>query len=680
MIIKPGDLLKERYRIQSMLGEGGMGAVYLANDLSLKIQVAVKFNRTLTEENKEQFLREARLLARLHHPNLPRVIDYFIIEDFQFLVMDYIPGTNLGFLYENKGAQSLEDILGWTEQIVNALNYLHQQDPPVIHRDIKPANIKLTPNGNVILVDFGIAKASDASQVTALGASGYTPGFAPPEQYGSARTGTYSDQFSLAATIYTLLSGQQPEDSVKRALNKAVLTPIELLVPDLPLNIKFALEKAMTLKASDRFQSINDFYNVLTDPDYLNSSQTVPIKEKTVNNEKKSIGKFALLAAGILTLGILVTAIFFLLIAILDPDRSLFSKAPTISISATQTAVFDSTNLTATPLTQPSETMTLPAPVIEITATSVDSPTPQPRQIGGRIAFVSDRGDGKTAQIWTMKVALDNLGELITYDLEQITDTAGNKSQPAWSHNGNQLVYVSEQIQEGNIHSTGKDLWIIDINDPESVPVNLTKLPGDDYDPEWSPDDSMIVFTNLGRYNDIRQLYTINADGTDLSRLSLDFEEYSATWSPDMEWLLFVINARDHKYLNRRYMKNITVLEPVPTPERYDVSSVFGRLGDVEDPAWSPDGNFIAYTRLEGNTKRIYSVEYKSRGNDINLLAGDTFKDKEPAWSPDTQWIVFTSERDGNSEIYLMKSTGAWQTNLTNFEGIDMQPAWQKVQ
>ena len=144
------------------------------------------------------------------------------------------------------------------------------------------------PSGEVILVDFGIAKASDSSQATAAGASGYTPGFAPPEQYGNARTGAYSDQFSLAAMIYTLLTAQMPEDSVQRALNKAILTPIDLLIPDIPIHIKYALERAMSLKPEDRFPSIEEFLRAFKDPAYQTSQTTVSLKSKTTPKENKS--------------------------------------------------------------------------------------------------------------------------------------------------------------------------------------------------------------------------------------------------------------------------------------------------------------------------------------------------------------------------------------------------------
>ncbi len=242
-----------------------MGMVYMAFDSSLEHVVAVKLNRNLSSQGTTQFIREARLLANLHHPNLPRVTDYFLIGDSQFLVMDYIAGDDLGSLIEKQGAFTLEQVLHWSEQLGSALAYMHAQNPPVIHRDIKPQNIKLTPDNDVVLVDFGIAKAADASQMTATGALGFTPGYAPPEQYGAGRTGPYSDQYAFAATLFTLLTGIKPVDSVQRVLGQATLTPINQLIPSIPHNVQAAIERAMSIRPEDRFGSIQDFLHALNE-------------------------------------------------------------------------------------------------------------------------------------------------------------------------------------------------------------------------------------------------------------------------------------------------------------------------------------------------------------------------------------------------------------------------------
>jgi serine/threonine-protein kinase len=186
-------LLKDRYLIEKQLGKGGMGTVYLATDKAVERKVAVKANLNPSTESTRQFEREARLLAALRHPNLPLVTDHFTLEDVQYLVMDFAPGDDLANLIKTEGAQSVDVVLEWAKQLGDALTYLHSQIPAVIHRDIKPGNIKITPKGQVILVDFGIAKASE-SGATTVGARGCTPGYAPPEQYGGASTGPYSDQ------------------------------------------------------------------------------------------------------------------------------------------------------------------------------------------------------------------------------------------------------------------------------------------------------------------------------------------------------------------------------------------------------------------------------------------------------------------------------------------------------
>ncbi len=269
MELKQGDILHERYLIESVLGQGGMGAVYLARDQNLDQLVAVKVNRDPSEQASRQFMKEAQLLAALHHTNLPRVIDYFVTEMDEILVMDYIPGEDLASLIKNEGAQPLEKVLGWVEQLGAALTYMHAQKPPVIHRDIKPGNVKLTPAGEAVLVDFGIAKASEMTQVTATGATGYTPGFAPPEQISGMRTGPYSDQYSLAATIYQVLSGRQPEDGIQRGSGKGKTdthSPVDAS-SSRPMSRRHLIERS-PLRPEERFKDIDEFIQALKDPEF----------------------------------------------------------------------------------------------------------------------------------------------------------------------------------------------------------------------------------------------------------------------------------------------------------------------------------------------------------------------------------------------------------------------------
>ena len=208
------------------------------------------------------------MLASLHHPGLPRVTDYFVVEDMQYLVMDYIAGQDLDTLLTEKGAQPIQQVMTWASQLGDAVSFLHHQKPAIIHRDIKPANVRLNEDGQVILVDFGIAKEiADTTQATSTGASSYTPGYAPPEQYGGTiRTGTYTDQYFLAALLYHLLSGEKPADSIQRAMGNARLTPLNELLPGAPANLQAALEKALSIRPSDRFAHVDDFLRAILPP------------------------------------------------------------------------------------------------------------------------------------------------------------------------------------------------------------------------------------------------------------------------------------------------------------------------------------------------------------------------------------------------------------------------------
>lgn len=259
MIHPPGTVLHNRYRIVQLLSQGGFGTLYRAWDITLSRPCALKENLDSAPQARRQFLREAKILAQLNHPNLPRVTDYFVEGSHQYLVMDYVEGQDLQEMLEARGGPlSEEEVLPWIGQICDALTYLHSQKPPVIHRDIKPANIKITPQGSAVLVDFGIAKTYLPHQKTTEGARAVTPGFSPYEQYGHGATDARSDLYALGATLYTLLTGAEPPESIQR-VTRDPLTPPRRLNPNLSLRTAAAIQRALQMDPAQRFQSAAEF-------------------------------------------------------------------------------------------------------------------------------------------------------------------------------------------------------------------------------------------------------------------------------------------------------------------------------------------------------------------------------------------------------------------------------------
>src|SRR5688572_6753865 len=220
-MIAPGTLLQNRYLVESQIGQGGMGAVFVATDQRFGSRVALKETFFTDANLRRAFEREARLLNRLRHPALPRVSDHFSEDEGQFLVMEYIPGEDLSETLKRTGGPfPARDVLAWADQLLDALDYLHTQEPSVIHRDIKPQNLKVTSRGQMILLDFGLAKGqtSEISRVTTSASIfGYTPNYAPLEQIQGLGTDARSDLYALAATLYHLVTGVKPPDALTRA-------------------------------------------------------------------------------------------------------------------------------------------------------------------------------------------------------------------------------------------------------------------------------------------------------------------------------------------------------------------------------------------------------------------------------------------------------------------------------
>lgn len=275
MALEAGRLLNGRYEIRSMLGQGGMGAVYRARDQSLGRVVAVKErvpdpNGTEAglKQARAQFRREAQTLAQLNHPNLPRIYDFFSLTGNEYIVMDLIEGQNLYTLVQSRGAQPEATVLNWARQLLEALIYLHARN--VIHRDIKPHNLLLTPDDRVVLVDFGLVKLFDTnhpSTLTLLRGVG-TPEYAPLEQYMRevGHTDVRTDIYALGATLFTLLAGKPPLDVHARLLNPTESRTLRDVNPNVTFNTEAIIEKAMGLYPHQRYQSAGDMFQVFGFP------------------------------------------------------------------------------------------------------------------------------------------------------------------------------------------------------------------------------------------------------------------------------------------------------------------------------------------------------------------------------------------------------------------------------
>jgi serine/threonine-protein kinase len=279
--------LRSRYRLLGPIGRGGSGTVYEAEDLRLPGRVcAVKEVRLAPGDDAEraaaaEALRsEAAMLARLDHPSLPRVSDHFAEDGQLYLVMDFVPGQDLGAVVTDARSRGrwLEEaqVVRWAEDLCAALTYLHQQEPPVVHRDVKPANVKLTPDGRIRLVDFGLAgPAGDGEPHTVtLVAGGGSRAYQPLEQYGTAaRVDARADLYALGATLYHLLTGRAPAAAGDRFLDPSALVPVRQLRPDVSAPLSRAIEATMALHPDARPPSAEAVRQLLVSPGGPSSSE-----------------------------------------------------------------------------------------------------------------------------------------------------------------------------------------------------------------------------------------------------------------------------------------------------------------------------------------------------------------------------------------------------------------------
>src|SRR5512143_1417571 len=328
-MLRTGTVLRSRYKIVQAIGQGGMGAVYEAQDTVLagrtcaikEVRLDPEMTLEARRQAQEQFYREASVLARLDHATLPKVSDYFSEADLDYLVMDYVPGRDLKDIMNEarRAGKFLDepDVLNWTAQLCDALIYLHSQDPAILHRDIKPSNIKLTPDGRIKLVDFGLVKvlADDDSNRTLTVVQGRgTAAFTPLEQYGGDTGGTEirSDLYSLGATVYNLLTNQPPLDAKRRFLNPSALRTPRSINPAVSNATERAVLAAIAMHPDQRPSSVAEFRAVLFPtgavPTSAAHSPIVPLQPAVVADWPQAVQRNRGLIAAVV--GLIALAIF----------------------------------------------------------------------------------------------------------------------------------------------------------------------------------------------------------------------------------------------------------------------------------------------------------------------------------------------------------------------------------
>jgi serine/threonine protein kinase/Tol biopolymer transport system component len=685
MLLDTGKIINNRYRIVSLLGQGGFGAVYRAWDLNLKHPCALKENLETNLQGQKQFENEATVLANLSHPHLPRVTDHFHVPgQGQYLVMDFVEGQDLDEKVTQDGPVPVQQAVIWISQIADALHYLHTQPKPVIHRDIKPANIRVTSDGTAFLVDFGLVKLYQTQVYTTPGARGVTPGFSPPEQYGQGGTDARTDIYGLAATLYTLVTGKVPPESVHR-YSQEKLSYAHLVNPRVPPPLGMVLDRALSLDPDHRYQSAKEFKAA------MNAALSVPVGSGTVVAPRGSgtvvvpSGSGTVIAPPMTPVsrpaskparsGLKVGAVIGIVGAIvlicglggayafyqyLSPTQTptLVAYEPTATIPLPGDTPFAPT-LTGLPSTEVPATEPPPPPVVvtdlpTLTPTPVPLPptetwTPEPVAAYYDLAFASDR-DGDF-QVYVMDTQ--------NQDTKAIPRPSGYE-QVWWPTFCGNRVAVEAQDKNG---SENKKQWIflMDIESGDKERLNAPNSPTNLGVPRCSPNGSYLAYSaNVG---EVWGLFVTDFANTYEIYPSDAFVSGYASWPAYGDNFIFqVVTKVDYKYL-------IYQMNGHPSGGQYS------QISSGANPAMSPDGTWMTYSCESNGDDRTLCMA-ATDGTDIysfvtikRVKVGGENLQPASAWSWDGQWIYFASAADGDWDIYRIHQDGSGLQNLTDSWG-----------
>ena len=629
-MLTPDTILQNRYRIVRQVGGGGMGTVYLAEDLRLPgRRCAVKEMSPAFLSPHDQawavpaFQREAHLLASLSHPNLAAVTDFFPEGENWYLVMEFVEGETLARRLERSPGHRLPlpEALPIIRQLCDVLEYLHTRQPPVIFRDLKPSNIMLTPEGRVKLIDFGIARFFRPGQrqdTVNLG----TPGYAAPEQYGGlGQSDPRTDIYSLGVLIHQVVTGYDPA----AAAVPFPLPPPRQLMPGIPPEVERVILRATQIQPDARYPTIQALRADLFPPTRALPLQPQPGVPMAVSPEvaarTRAIprGVWVGLAVGLLALGLCVAMVFGTIAVLRErpaEQRAVREPGPTPTTSATTTST------TAGGLSTP------------------QPPTPSPTVFpcaSHRLVYAwgavgkSDihiaQGDGSDTRC-------------------AVCDPFFDEAEPEWSPDGTAIIYQSDL-------AVSYDIWTIPTEGGMALP--LTASPDlDEREPTWSPDGRWIVYRVNPRGADRNadgELWMMDANGDNARPLGEMGR--SPAWSPDGSRLAFMSN-RTGKW--QIYVYDVA---------RRTASRLTDCAVGCRWPAWSPDGRFVAYHSIvDSASMDAEAIWYipASGGVPVRLLAER--RAGRPSWSS-CGWIVFHS----NAGIEVMREDGSGRFLLIPGDG-----------
>ena len=680
MPLRTGQVLQRRYRTVSLLGQGGMGAVYRAWDTRLNVAAALKemipqpgLDASTLEQLRRQFQQEAHILARLGHPHLVRVTDFFDEGGKAYLVMDFVEGESLAGRIKRQGALPEKTVLNWAIQLLDALDYCHCRG--IIHRDVKPQNVIIRPDGRAILVDFGLVKLWDPHDPrthTAMRGMG-TPEYAPPEQYDTkvSHTDGRSDIYGLGATMYHALVGQAPPTATQRIARRSSFQPPRILDPRISPVAERIVLQAMALVVDERFRSAAEMRAALVSAGTAPGRVAPPRRPpKPVSKKRRTVApsQRKLLPVWILVLG--GFAVLALIVVVIGIVGLVWLTGRGQSMSVALSA-------TSTPTSTP---------------TPIPTPTATPPPLVGRIIFVSDRDSREDIAV----VPADGSRAPMT-----LSDS-GLDYAPSWSPNADEIVFVSKRTGKAAIYTMGASGGQLQLRiDPDPGMDRPLLAPMGDRvafqtsrgvgwgvvasgeimvaDTEWvsgfdwSPDGKRIATINADTSETGPATVTVQVIDTEFGGVAPstilehagNWKSQNVAWSPDGEWITFPL-APDDPYTELGiYQVRVdgSGLRPL-----VDVDGA-----DDAAPVWSPDGSQLLFVSTPDNREDgsintcdrsvIYSVA--ADGSDLRQLTDDDVESYDPAWSPDGRHIAYVVFEVGRNEVYVMDADGGNKVRLT---------------